>query len=352
MCGVGFLIKRKHMDEIQIANILLTRRCNLRCDYCSIVRDYSDKPEIYPDMSHYQNNELEPDQWISILSRLKNNNPNVFIIFYGGEPFLYADLPKLISHCHKEDIAYTVISNNTPAVQQKIIDLYDEVGMIRGFTASIDPILAKHKDVLNDSDIEHSVLKTVEGYQNLKRLKDSGMVGDVVAEITITPANARWLYETVEMLSKVGIYSSITAIDLKKSPYYDFSTIDDEFCQIPQNDRMASQFFRIMANKDLKVHIPELLLDLYNALPSNMMCKIHEDVHNVTIDADGTFRLCLRIRGQYVPSLKNQNVLNSDGRIEPFFKTALKKDYDDYCKGCNWTCMLMSGKFSNNIQYH
>ena len=36
------------MDTIQIANILLTRRCNLRCDYCSIVRDYAKMPFEYP----------------------------------------------------------------------------------------------------------------------------------------------------------------------------------------------------------------------------------------------------------------------------------------------------------------
>jgi len=342
------------MDQIQIANILLTRRCNLRCDYCAIVRDYSDIPPEYPRMEHYKQSEIDADQWIIILNRLKKNNPDVFIIFYGGEPFLYEDLYKLIDHCHKEDIAYTIISNNTPQIQPKIIELYEKVGPIKGFTASIDPDLAKYKHLLLDREttMKGSVLKTLEGFRNLNNLNSSEMVKDVVAEITVMPDNVKYLYETVKLLSDCGIFSSITTIDMKKSPYYDFSTVDDVECRITRGDDIAAEFFKILADKNLKVHIPEMLLDLYNVLPWDMWCDIYEDIHNVTIDADGRFRLCLRIRGINTQNLKLDSVIDSEGRIEPFFKKSMEKDYKGSCQGCNWTCMLMSGLFSKNIIKH
>jgi len=342
------------MDKIQIANILLTRRCNLRCDYCAIVRDYEDIPDIYPKMDHYKTSELEPQEWITILKRLKKNNPDVFIIFYGGEPFLYNGLNQIISYCHSESINYTIISNNTEPMHQKIINLYDNVGQIQGFTASIDPILSQYKDYIDDHTrtLEHSILKTVMGYNNLKRLKDIGVAKDVVAEITVMPENAKWLYDTVKLLSDEGIYSSITTIDLKKSPFYDFSTVDDPSIQISKNDEIAAQFFKILADKSLKVHIPELLLDLYNILPWDMMCNIGDDVHNITIDADGVARLCLRIRGEYTPGIKTENIFDEDGTINAFFKKSMKHDYEKYCKGCNWTCMAMSAHFADKIKEH
>jgi len=350
----GPFYAKEIMDTIQIANILLTRRCNLRCDYCSIVRDYSDIPKEYPKMKHYTNSELEPSEWIRILSKLKLNNPDVFIIFYGGEPFLYPGLTELIKYCHSENINYTIISNNTPAIQLKVIDLFNDVGPIHGFTASIDPNLARYwgQGLENRTDIDHSIIKTFEGFRNLKELKDYGIAEDVVAEITVMPDNVKWLYDTVKILSEAGIYSSITTIDMKKSPYYDFSTVDDESLKIPKDDRVAAEFFKILADKSLLVHIPELLLDLYNVLPWEMMCEIYKDLHNVTIDADGNFRLCLRIRGIHTPTVKLDNIFNSDGTIAPFFKSSLKKDYTDHCKGCNWTCMAMSAHFADKIKEH
>src|ERR1035437_1054674 len=155
------------MDTVQIANILLTRRCNLRCDYCSIVQDYDGIPKEYPKMQHYKDQELSPSEWIKIIDRLSLNNPNIFFIFYGGEPFLYEGLTEIIKYCHSMNLYYTIISNNTEEVQPKILKLYEDVGQIKGFSASIDPTLY---DILNQKN--HASLKTVVGYNNLRKLKN------------------------------------------------------------------------------------------------------------------------------------------------------------------------------------
>jgi len=338
------------MDQIQIANILLTRRCNLRCDYCSIVRDYQDKPKEYPNMSYYRDHELRTDQWIRILDRLKLNNPNVFVIFYGGEPMLYESLPEIIKHCHLNNIYYTIISNNTEEVQPKILDLIKQVGKLRGFTASIDPELAWRMKGLPRA---HSIKKTVAGFENLCRLKEQEIADDVVAEITATDHNIQYLYDTIKILSKNNIYSSITTIDLKKSPYYDFSTIDDQSLLVKPDAETRQIFFRIMADESLKVHIPNMLLKLYNILPTRMMCEIYKDISNVTIDADGSFRLCLRIRGIHLPKLSLDQIFSENGKvILPVARDAITKDYCESCKGCNWTCILFSQYYSKGIVNH
>lgn len=347
--GAGLL--KEPMNQIQMANILLTRRCNLRCDYCCIVRDYDSMPAAYPAIEHYHKHELLVADWISIISKLAKNNPDIFLIFYGGEPFLYDGLIDLISHCKKMGRNYTIISNNTQEIQPRILELYNATGVIDGFTASIDPDLAKYfKTGLPDK--RHSLKKSFEGYQNLKKLKEDGIAKDVVAEITVTSENIFYLYDTIKILSDAGIYSSITAIDLKKSDYYDFSTVTNKNLLLEKNQKVVEQFDKIKENKSLLVHIPELLIKLYEILPCEMKCSIYEDIHNVTIDSDGTFRLCLRIRGIYTPELKLNNIITMDGAIEPFLQSAMKKDYLDCCLGCNHTCMLMSKFFSEGIINH
>jgi len=341
------------MNKVQIANILLTRRCNLRCDYCSIVQDYDGQPEVYPPISHYTHSELKPEQWINIFSKLKANNPNVFLILYGGEPFLYNGLDQLITYCKRENIHYTVISNNTKPIQPKILELVEKVGVLDGFTASIDPTLAKYKDQIEQQEtVPDEVMKTLEGYRNLKKLKTQGLAKDVVAEITVTSENIQYLYETVKILSEAGIYSSITTIDLRKNAFYDFSTVTDKSLLVQREQATLDEFYKIIDSEGLLVHISSLLLKLYEILPCDMKCNIHEDVHNVTIDSDGSFRLCLRIKGGYTPSIKLDNIFNQDGSIVPFFQTALKADYDVHCKGCNHTCLLMSKYFSEGIIDH
>ena len=339
------------MDKIQIANILLTRRCNLRCDYCSIVRDYEGMPTEYPSMKYHKDHELDVTVWIEIIERLRKNNPDVFLIFYGGEPFLYSGLTELINYCHEKDIYYTIISNNTEEIQPRILQLWRDVGTIRGFSASVDPSLYNALMDLHPSK-DHAVWKTLVGYKNLRELKKNKIADDVVAEITITHDNCIHLYDTVKILSEADIYSSITTIDLKKSNYYDFSTITDKSLLVQPDSFIAKQFMDIMADESLKVHIPQMLIKLYNILPCEMKCKIYEDVNNVTIDSDGSFRLCLRIRGTISPAASLNNVINEDGNVTGFFKDTLKRDYDSYCKGCNHTCLLMSKYYSQGIVIH
>ena len=52
--------------------LLLTRKCNLHCSYCSIAGDidYPGKPECYTSASYYLSHEQKVDYWIDVISRL------------------------------------------------------------------------------------------------------------------------------------------------------------------------------------------------------------------------------------------------------------------------------------------
>jgi len=337
------------MDQVQIANILLTRRCNLTCSYCNIVRDYPDMPEDYLPMKYYAQHELTGEEWIEIFSRLVKNNPNVFFVIYGGEPFVYKDLWKIIKYCNNNDVSYTVISNNTDIIQNQIHEVYEKCGQFKGFSSSVDPIISGN--IKGDGvDIRK---KSNLGMTRLIKMKKDGIVDDAVAEITVMKSTIPHLYNTIKTLSKNGIYSSITTLDDAKNKYYDFARVLDESEMIPANDiDLLDQFTLIKEDKSLLIHMPELLDVIFDSLPSNRRCRLDRDITNVTVDADGSFRLCLRIRGVQSPSLKLNDVISSDGYIQEKFNSYIKNDMDNYCQNCIWTCLMMSEMFTDQIINH
>ncbi len=319
---------------IRIVNWLLTRKCNLKCEYCAIVKNYDNKPAEYPDMKYYHFNEMDTDSIIESLRKFKFHNPDIFHIFYGGEPMLRKDLPDIINYCNSQDIHYTIISNNTPEVQPMILNLLEKTGRVEGFTASVDP-------VFNEKSEDDRVIKSVHGLKNLISLKKH--VSDVVAEITVMKHNVAYLYDLVRQLTDEGINSDITFIDIAKNQYYDFSNITDHNLLVPPSAKLAEQFSMIM-DQNLDVHMKDILLPaMWDNLPSNMDCEIDKNLHNISIDADGTIRLCLSIRGSKTPqNISIQNLLNDDGEINNLVNLTINEDKKAMCELCNHTCHIMS----------
>ena len=343
-------MKSKH--KIQIANVLLTRRCNLKCDYCNIVKNYVGRPADYKDMSHFHHNEHSWQEWAQVFDRVHKNNPNCFFILYGGEPFMHPQINDIVKYLKDNSYLHTIISNNTPIIRQKIKELCKYVGTLPGFTASIDPELCLYLDKKSVRD-DDAVKKTIAGFEYLKYLKSNGYADDVVAEITVSSKNIDYLHRTVQILSENDIYCSITTIDDQKNNYYDFSNVTKNNPLMTQRDLKTRLIFdQIQKDTSLKIHMPELLDKLYDILPANMKCNIADDVHNITIDSDLTFRLCLRIAGTESGKIKILDGIDEEGKVAQKLIDAFKSDYDKNCEGCNWTCMIMSKHFSDNIITH
>jgi len=284
-------------------------------------------------LKYYLKNEMSTEYIINGLKMLKIHNPNCFHLFYGGEPFLRSDLDRIIHYCNHEDIHYTVITNNSDQIQPLIEDVLKKVD-ISGLTSSVDPV------IYHGVTVDDIFKKSFAGLERLSKYKDT--IKDRVAEITVSKENQKYLYPLVKELSNRGINSSITFIDIAKSPYYDFSNIHDENLLVERNEELEEQFEKIFDEK-LDVHMGKPLLNkILDILPSNLNCDLDKNLHNITIDADGSIRLCLRIKGVSTPKIKLDKVFNEDGDISTFLKVNIGIDKKLYCKGCNWTCVLMS----------
>ena len=203
-------------------------------------------------MRHYYVNEMKTEQVIKGLYKLKQHNPDMFHIFYGGEPLLRKDLYEIINFCNDHKIHYTIISNNTEEIRPFIKQLLKKVVTIEGFTASVDPVFHDEKESGEDR-----VRKSIHGLENLITMKEC--VRDVVAEITAMKHNYIYLYDLLKELSKYEINGDVTFIDIAKSPYYDFSNITDENLLVHQSAQLADQFEKIMKDRSLDVHMKEIL---------------------------------------------------------------------------------------------
>ena len=327
------------MSLIRIVNWILTRKCNLKCDYCAIVRNYTDMPKSYPHMGHYMKREMSTGIIKAALKSFKKQNPNVFHIFYGGEPLLRPDLPEIINFCNENEIYYTIISNNTPDIQPLIKRLFEETDHVEGFTSSVDPIF-NHPGYASEDRIR----KSVEGMWRLKEIQERGDVSDVVAEITVMHENQKFLHELVSELSADEIYSDITFVDIAKSPYYDFSNVTDSDDLVKPSWELAQQLSAIMKDDNLYVHMKDVLIpQMFDTLPSNFDCELEHGVHNVTVDADGTMRLCLRIKGTLTPHIHVSELFETPGgMVSKDFYDLMRMDKRRLCNLCNHSCLMMS----------
>lgn len=331
-------------DKIQIVSWLLTRKCNMDCSYCAIVKNYQGKPQSYPDLIHYHKQEMSTEYVIETLKKIKLHNPDAFHILYGGEPLLRKDLPDIINFCNKENIHYTIITNNSDGIQSLIDNLLDKVEYIEGITSSVDPLIL---DETADKSSDR-YKKCVAGLERLQAFK--GKIKDIVAEITVDNNSIKYLYDLVKMLTDMGINSDITTVDIKKNYYYDFSNVDDEKMLVQKSDRVRDIFQKIIDDK-LDVHMADtLLMKIWEGLPANFDCEMEKSVHNMTIDADGSMRMCLRIRGVMTPNIKAYDCIMENGKLHPTYKEMIRIDKKNYCQGCCWSCILMSKMLSEDLE--
>lgn len=325
---------------VRIVNWLLTRRCNLRCEYCGIIKNGGVKH-----INYFKENEITTERVIKLLYKFRTYNPNIFHIFYGGEPFLRRDLSDILKFCNDNGINYTVISNCSPDIRPRIRNVLNRVGWLKGFTASVDP------SVLYDPVNNHSQMKSSWGFEMLMQLKHYD-VDDLVAEVTMTKKTLDKTYELIQLLSSAGIYSSLTAIDINHNYGYDFSAYSDRRHLIKDSKKLRKLYNDLMSDDNILIHMKnEILPELFKHISSDYDCEMAKSVHNLTIDADGRLRTCLRIVGGRIQNINDHNIFNKYGDelvLHRDLQYLMGLDRISLCRGCNHTCVMMSKYIDNN----
>jgi len=335
-----------------IVNWLLTRKCNLKCSYCGIVRN--SETNIYPSIKEINEKEISSEYVISTIKYMNNlyGKNNLFHIFYGGEPFIVFDkLVPIIRYCNDNNIFYTIITNGH--FYHKVLELYNLTGKIKGLSVSLDPIIFS-----KDDDDFDRVSKSNKAMELIEKNHQFKIIDDLVIETTIDAKNYIYLPKMVEYFKTKypEVKISITAYDAPKSIFYDFSWYEgcskfvNEYRLSKNNEDLEHVLMSIYKyNKD-NIHCPETIpLLLENISSTYVDCGLYKNT--ITIDSDGQLRLCLRIRGQInIDALDLFSRHYSLYSLEKELELPFKNNYDKYCSGCNWTCPMMNQVSQNTFQ--
>lgn len=99
----------------------LTNACNLNCPFCFL--------------SHNVENELNFDDWLSIIDQLP---PYARVVFFGGEPLIYKNFNKLFQLVANK-FSSTIVTNGTLLDESKI-DILLQATQLKNIFISIDSI--------------------------------------------------------------------------------------------------------------------------------------------------------------------------------------------------------------------
>jgi MoaA/NifB/PqqE/SkfB family radical SAM enzyme len=319
----------------------LTRKCNLRCSYCNIIRS----SECYD--NSVLRKEIPIDLAIESLRRFKKHNPHMFHIFMGGEPTLYTHLEELINFCNREKILYAIVSNMTDAAYKKLLSLLNKGIQINSITGTVDACLFDKNVDKKDDKYKKSKL----ALERLCTFSQMPNVKEVVAEVCITRNDYHLLESLLEELTRRKIYADIFPIETRYNKYYDFAAPVDHDLLLPYDKdtiKTLEKIYKRSKRGELLIIGDEVIKYMINFLPQNYKCKIPQTFSTMTIDSDGKVRLCIRIKGTRCEELKLTipDILSKNGKYKKKLSAKLSKammlDMQNYCRGCMWTCAMFS----------
>ena len=163
-----------------LACVRLTRKCNLRCAYCS---------ELYVNTGK----DLKQNDWknaVDVIYKLGNRD----IVFTGGEPLLRSDLVDIVRHASSRDAFVSIATNGLLLDKKYLADLSD---------AKLD-FLCISVDTLNKNSAWGKPL-TDKLAQTLEHISKSNYGFDTTVSTVVTRHNLMELPEIVSYFSSLKI---------------------------------------------------------------------------------------------------------------------------------------------------
>lgn len=318
-------------DKIIKAELLLTRRCNFRCKYCGILRDFKEVDD--------------PGIWRQAMRNLKSLGCE-FVPIYGAEP-LYAleRLCVVLDEMRKIGLKNSVITNGiliTEDVKKRLLD-----SGLDSITLSVDSLTGDGLDPYSKAKSERGIQLVLNDFKDLR---------DREISVTVTKKNIRELPSMVEFFSSNGVWVSLDVIHYSKGQEgskcvrQTFPELDLTEEDMPLIRDIFQQLIE-MKKKGYLLHpslkVLEMWLDPKYPIRREWICN-YERVSWITVDCDevivdGKKEGC-SIFGcdDYQPEkLRGKYPLSS---LTPEKFKEFKKEWVAIfnCPGCFWSTHVMS----------
>jgi len=312
-------INVKAFPSWQKSCLMPSRKCNITCRGCGVIAK----------QCQY---ELTTEEWKKALDIQKAYGVG-FVVWFGGEPTLREDLPKLISYCNEISLPHTIITNSIRLLRDE--PYYKRLIESKPFGLSVSFNGISHGKAKHGDEI-----KSEAGYKLIQRIKKDLPKCDLVANMAVTRENIRDLPKTVQLLTDNNIWVIMTFIHLCKpheSIYWYYRGPEDNSnikLKLTEEDipiiRKIRDWFK--ENYDnLLLHNSKQYFDLWDNLCLTQDWKCSKFT-NPNINPDGQIMACIDR-----PLDEPFNILDLPGREKEFqeiFDRAIK-----YCYGCLWNHM-------------
>lgn len=327
--------------QIVKAEMLWTRKCPLKCGYCA--------------MPDGRKNSQPIEYWRKTANALANLGCG-FAAFYGAEP-LFDDIDKLgacIQAFEQKGIKTTVITSGcVSGFDEKVETIYNYG--LRSLSMSYD-IVAIGKSSAHKSSLAIS---------NLTKFLKRENVRDAAAIATLTRKNFRNLPQSIEELSKLGIWTFFDMIhnDRRQPGSKVKDTPETRELMFQEEDLLDLKKVLIEVSKmkafGYLCHTSDLFLDLicredfYNLKNYSWNCAMRRSFPAwVTIDCDGSVYPCDDFHVSHA-RFEACDIDKQFGDFEEFYRQEVLQK----CPGCIWNThydahMIKEGKLKFSSYVH
>lgn len=308
------------------SSVYLTRKCNLKCQYCRIVK--TRLPE-----------ELTMDRWIEVMDILDGLGVR-FVNIAGGEPTILKGLGRLIRHLNDNTgLAYSLVSNSM--FNDKKLEEMVDAGL-KAYVASVDVLSRREQNL-------HDLKKASAGMQMLERLKAYG-VPNLCANIVISGTNINNVMEVVRYLNDKEIWVNVCPIIWGKGDKWEQKDIADERYRLREEHRlklesiagelleMKKEGARIIPTESYIGNMPKFAVGL-----DWHCCFVNDEAKppRLTIDADGSLMTCINMRGKMAERFSILDLKKDE--VYDRFISEWREDAEN-CTGCYWSTMVMASE--------
>jgi molybdenum cofactor biosynthesis enzyme MoaA len=348
------------------AEVLLTRRCNIKCGTCAVIEPALDPVTGKPTSQHLIK-EMTTSEWKEAFDVVYDNLGGTFVALYGGEPLVYGDdklveIIKILSAKRSDVCDFTIISNGIGLTSERAKRFVD--AGLQSWTSSVDTSQAG-----SDIGDRYMNAKTPAGLKALAMMKNEFNLRDTCGIVTVTAKNLDEIIPTVEWLSANGHWVGIDLLHWNRGDgEYTFSsekqamdylglTLTEEHME--KLSHIADHI--ISRHSDLLVFPTKRVLEMWKdpkfSVELTWKCQ---PGHAITIDSNGQIGLCDdRMPNRYgeerkklLPEGRPWHILdfNKKDELLPKWKEFLSwyaKDLN-HCMGCAWSTHVMAVDALNN----
>lgn len=274
--------------------LYLTRRCNLKCRYCEVVKNPKDEMST-----------KEIKKALDVIIDEIKPKPE-FLVLFGGEPLIRKDLQEILDYIG-DRIDYTIISNSVLP--------FDYTG-VTSLTASIDTEQGGNTD---------DAVKSSKAFNRLLEAKEKG-IDNLVANIIAHDENYLEIPKIIEKMTSYDIWSIVGIVHCGKGDWKFRSTTSDLKLSQKNAEWLSKELSSMKKSGKFLLHNSLEYLEGIKIFASTLDWKCSKPYY-LTIDCDGGLIACNDRWGEEVSKM---TIFDFDQKK---WEEAWKKDVKE-CSGC------------------